>query len=109
MNKHVLVIGGAGYIGSHMVRALLEAGYLPVVFDNLSTGHKHAIPSEAIFVEGDLQDPVAVKQVFKKFHFSGVMHFAASSIVPESVANPLKYYRNNVAAFINLLDQLVLL
>jgi len=108
MQKLILVIGGAGYIGSAMVRTLLEAEYQPVVFDNLSTGHRHMVPSEAIFVEGDLQNPDDVEKAFKKYRFSGVMHFAASSIVPESVKNPLKYYRNNTAAFLNLLDQIVL-
>ncbi len=108
MKKNVLVIGGAGYIGSHMVRALIEANYQPVVFDNLSTGHRRAVPSEAIFVKGDLQSTDDVKSLFAQFSFVGVMHFSASSIVPESVQNPLKYYLNNVAAFLNLLQHLIL-
>lgn len=89
-----------------MVRVLRKAGYRPVVFDNLSTGRKDAVPEGVPLVVGDLQNPAQVKGVFKKFGFSAVLHFAASSIVPESVSNPLKYYRNNVAAFLVLLGQM---
>lgn len=90
-----------------MVRALLNTQYQPVVFDNLSTGHRHMVPEGIPFIEGDLQNPEDVEKVFEQFHFSGVTHFAASSIVPESVREPIKYYRNNVSAFLNLLEQMI--
>jgi len=106
MKKFILVIGGAGYIGSHMVRALLDADYQPVIFDNLSTGHRKMIPEEAVFIQGDLKNAADVASAFESFDFSAVLHFAASSIVAESVQEPLKYYRNNVAAFLNLLESM---
>ena len=89
-----------------MVRALLNTQYQPVVFDNLSTGHRPMVPEGIPFVEGDLQNPDDVRKVFQQFHFSAVTHFAVSSIVPESVREPLKYYRNNVSAFLNLLEHM---
>ncbi len=104
--QSVLVIGGAGYIGSHMVRTLLEANCRPVVFDNLSTGHRSSVPEKVPLEEGDLQNAEEVEGLFKKYSFDAVMHFAASSIVSESVRDPLKYYRNNTAAFLNLLEQM---
>lgn len=104
MKRIVLVAGGAGYIGSHMVRALLEAGYYPVVFDNLSTGHAEMIAGGAMFFRGDLRDREDVESVFRNFSFHAVMHFAASSVVPESVREPLRYYQNNTGAFLNLLE-----
>lgn len=100
------MIGGAGYIGSHMVRVLLDAQYQPVVFDNLSTGHRQLVPEGAVFVEGDLQSPADLASVLKDFQIKAAMHFAASSLVPESMKDPLKYYRNNVGAFLNLLEQM---
>jgi UDP-glucose 4-epimerase len=99
----ILVVGGAGYIGSHMVRELLEKGFDPIVFDNLSTGHTRAVPGERL-VTGDLADRAALDALFRAHDFAGVMHFASSIQVGESVTAPLKYYRNNVANTVNLLD-----
>lgn len=101
--KQILVAGGAGYIGSGMVRRLLEEKYKVVVLDNLSTGHRSLVPEEAVFVNGDLMSPLDCRNVFKKFKIEAVMHFAASALVGESVKNPIKYYENNVAACVNLL------
>lgn len=109
MNENILVIGGAGYIGSHMVRALLGEKHNPIVFDNLSTGHKEFVPEGAIFIQGDLRNIQDVNKALERYSVSvdAVMHFAASSIVPESMCNPLKYYENNVSACINLLKVMV--
>lgn len=98
----VLVVGGAGYIGSHMVRELQEKGYDPVVFDNLSTGHEWAV-AETELVRGDLSDRAALSAVFSHNQFEAVLHFASSIQVGESVAQPLKYYHNNVTNTLNLL------
>jgi UDP-glucose 4-epimerase len=100
----VLVLGGAGYIGSHMVKRLLEEGREVVIVDNLSTGHRQAIPAEATFYEVDVRDKAALTEVFDKEDIQAVVHFAASSIVPESVANPLKYFDNNTSAMVTLLE-----
>ena len=105
--KNVLVTGGAGYIGSHMVRTLLEAKYTPVVFDNLSTGHRHFVPKGVAFFKGDLRNREDVRRALKKYPIDTVMDFAASIVVPESVQNPLKYYENNVLSSINLLNGVV--
>ena len=91
----VLVTGGAGYIGSHMVWALLDAGEEVVVLDRLSTGFRWAVPSAARFYLGDVGDKHVLAQVFAENRIDAVMHFAASIIVPESVAHPLEYYDNN--------------
>lgn len=98
----VLVTGGAGYIGSHVVRQLGEAGHDIVVFDNLSTGYRWAVTAGELVV-GDLADEAAVDQLFAKHRFEAVLHFAANIVVPESVANPLKYYSNNTRNTLNLL------
>jgi UDP-glucose 4-epimerase len=98
----ILVIGGAGYIGSHMVRELLEKGYDPLVFDSLTTGHGWAVPAERL-VQGDLADPAVLERLFAEQRFAAVMHFASFIQVGESVTLPLKYYDNNVANTINLL------
>jgi len=100
--KKILVVGGAGYIGSHMVRELLDEGYDPLVFDNLSTGHDWAVP-EGRLVRGDLCDPSALERLFAENRFDAVLHFASFIQVGESVTAPLKYYRNNVANTLNLL------
>lgn len=102
MNKQVLVTGGAGYIGSHVVRQLGEAGYDIVVYDNLSTGSPESILYGKLIV-GDLADRDHLERVFANHEFSAVLHFAASISVPESVANPLKYYANNTSNTLNLL------
>ncbi|MDX5299388.1 MAG: UDP-glucose 4-epimerase GalE, partial [Gammaproteobacteria bacterium] len=98
----VLVTGGAGYIGSHVVRQLGEAGHDIIVFDNLSTGHRWAVTHGELVV-GDLADEQALEAVFSAHRFDAVLHFAANIVVPESVANPLKYYRNNTRNTLNLL------
>lgn len=94
---NVLVTGGAGYIGSHAVLALIEAGHQPVVIDNLVTGFRWAIADEAVFVEGDISDAALVGATLKNHAIDAIMHFAGSVVVPESVENPLKYYDNNTA------------
>ncbi|MCZ7658447.1 MAG: UDP-glucose 4-epimerase GalE [Xanthobacteraceae bacterium] len=91
----VLVTGGAGYIGSHMVLALLEAGERVVVLDNLSTGFDWAVPAEAELLVGETGDQALVARVLKQHRVEAVIHFAASVVVPDSVADPLGYYRNN--------------
>lgn len=93
----VLVTGGAGYIGSHMVLELLEAGEKVVVLDDLSTGRRDAVPAEATFVRGKVGDAPRVKALIERHGVEEVMHFAAAIVVPESHSNPLKYYLNNTA------------
>jgi len=92
----VLVLGGAGYIGSHTVYMLIEQGYEVVIVDNLSTGFEQLIHPKASFYNGDIKDKEFLRSVFSKENIVGAIHFAASSIVPESMQNPLKYYDNNV-------------
>src|SRR5688572_945627 len=94
----VLVTGGAGYIGSHAVLALLDADYPVVVIDNLVTGFRWAVDSRARFVEGSIDDEPLLRRTLKEHGIGAIMHFAGSIIVPESVENPLKYYKNNTAA-----------
>lgn len=103
--KRILVVGGAGYIGSHMVLALEAAGYAVTTLDNLSTGHRDAVLA-GDFVEGDLADRDTLARVFAGDAYDGVMHFAASSLVGESMQRPDKYYRNNVSGTQNLLDSM---
>ncbi|MEM8726257.1 MAG: UDP-glucose 4-epimerase GalE [Pseudomonadota bacterium] len=91
----VLVTGGAGYIGSHAVLALVDAGWPVVVIDNLSTGFRFAVPEEVPLYEGDIEDAALLGRIFAEHNCSAIMHFAGSIIVPESVENPLKYYHNN--------------
>lgn len=100
----ILVLGGAGYIGSHAVDQLITKGYEVVVIDNLLTGHRQAIHSQAKFYEGDVRDKPFVQEVFKKETIEGVIHFAASSLVGESVEKPLKYFNNNVYGMQVLLE-----
>jgi UDP-glucose 4-epimerase len=100
----ILVTGGAGYIGGHMAGMLVEAGYKVVVFDNLSTGVKPWVVRGAEFVKGDLLNMADCRKVFKTYSVSAVMHFAAKIVVPESVAEPVLYYRNNTGGTLNLLD-----
>ena len=98
----VLVTGGAGYIGSHCCRALTAAGYQPVVFDNFSTGHRRFVTGP--LVTGDLADKAALARAFAEHEIVAVMHFAASSLVGESVVDPQKYYVNNLAGTLSLLE-----
>jgi UDP-glucose 4-epimerase len=105
---NVLVTGGAGYIGSHAVLALLDAGYQVVVIDNLSTGFRWAVDERASFVEGRIEDEALVQGLLHRHAVGAIMHFAGSIIVPESVENPLKYYRNNTAATRTLLESAVI-
>jgi UDP-glucose 4-epimerase len=100
---NVLVAGGAGYIGSHAVKQLLEAGHRVAVVDNLSRGHARAVDRRAVFHQIDLRDPRALAEVLAKHSVECVMHFAALAYVGESVADPLAYYDNNVAGTIGLL------
>jgi UDP-glucose 4-epimerase len=91
----VLVTGGAGYIGSHAVLALLDAGWPVAVIDNLTTGFRFAVPGGVSFYEGDIEDAGLLARIFAEQGTRAVMHFAGSIVVPESVENPLKYYHNN--------------
>ncbi len=99
---NILVTGGAGYIGSHTCKQLSLSGYSPVVFDNLSTGHKGFI-QWGEFVRGDIQEVDDIRRVFEQFDIAAVIHFAASAYVGESVEKPLEYYNNNLRGSINLL------
>ncbi len=108
----ILVTGGAGYIGSHCVMALLEKGYEVVVFDNLSTGHIETVErlkqyGKVEFVQGDLLNKQDLDKVFEKHQIDAVIHFAAVALVGESVENPQKYYVNNVCGTINLLGKML--
>lgn len=100
---NVLVLGGAGYIGSVCAEYLLEAGHSVAVVDNLSRGHREAIPEKAACFLGDIGDERFMNEVFSSFHADAVMHLCALSLVGESVINPSLYYQNNVAAGISLL------
>jgi UDP-glucose 4-epimerase len=102
----ILVVGGAGYIGSHMVRALLEGGYEVVVLDNLSTGYRRLLTG-GTFVQGSLGDRDLLDGLFQENPVDAVMHFAAFSLVGESVQAPLKYYRNNIAETVSLIEAMV--
>lgn len=102
-NKNVLVIGGAGYIGSHTVIALNEAGYNPIVYDNLSTGHKDAVFTDN-FIQGELSNKELIKETLIENEIDSVIHFAALIEAGQSVRYPLLYYRNNVASTISLLE-----
>jgi UDP-glucose 4-epimerase len=99
----VLIVGGAGYIGSHMVQMLAERGHEPVVFDNFSTGHRDAVRGGTL-IEGDLGEPAALERAFGAHQFDAVMHFASFIAVGESVRDPASYYRNNLTNTLSLLD-----
>lgn len=101
--KKILVTGGAGYIGSHMVRMLNERGYAVVTFDDLSAGFRDAVLGGE-FVQGSLHDKTALRALFGSHQFDAVMHFAGSIAVGESVRDPAKYYHNNLVCTLNLLD-----
>lgn len=103
-NMRVLATGGAGYVGSHAVQRLLGAGHEVVVFDNLSTGFKEAVPSEAVFCQGDVLSSKDLRGVFETYRPSAVVHFAAKLNVKESLEQPLEYYQTNVAGLLNVLQ-----
>jgi len=102
----VLVVGGAGYIGSHITKMLLEEGHKAIILDNLSTGHKQLILGGE-FVLGDLGDVSLLDRIFQQYRIDAVMHFAAFSLVGESVVAPMKYYENNVVATSVLLAAMI--
>lgn len=102
----ILIIGGAGYIGSHTAKALAATGEQPIVFDNLSSGHRSAL-RWGTFVEGDLADPEAIAAVLRQHRVRAVIQFAALIQVGESVRDPRKYFRGNVVNTLNLLDAMV--
>jgi len=103
----ILVTGGAGYIGSHAVLALLDAGWPVVVVDNLVTGFRWAVPDAAAFVQADIAQVETMTAVIAEHQVGAIMHFAGSVVVPESVADPLKYYRNNTVASRALIEAAV--
>jgi UDP-glucose 4-epimerase len=100
----ILVTGGAGYIGSHVVQLLVERGYSVVVFDNLTAGHRRAVHPDATLIEGDLMRPDDLRVMFETHTFDGVMHFASHIQVGESMKKPFKYLRDNIGGMINLLE-----
>jgi UDP-glucose 4-epimerase len=100
----VLVTGGAGYIGSHAVLALLEAGHRVTVIDDLSTGFRNAVAPDAHFCQGTVADQALVSRLISERGIGAIMHFAGSIVVPESIANPLKYYRNNTVNAAGLIE-----
>ena len=106
MTNKILITGGAGYIGSHVVKLLGGKGYDLLTYDNLSTGNRDAVLS-GDFVLGDLADRALLDRTIAAFKPHAVIHFAASIIVPESVRDPLKYYRNNTVNALNLIEACV--
>src|SRR4029077_8936690 len=100
----IFVVGGAGYIGSICVELLLDEGHDVIVFDNLTEGHGRAVDERAAFIGGDLSRREEISRALKETKPEAVMHFAAHALVGESMQNPSKYFRNNVAGGINLLD-----
>ena len=100
---NVLVVGGAGYIGSHAVRKLTDAGHHVLVYDNLSRGHREAVP-DGLLIEGELTDTATLTRVLTEHGIEAVMHFAAFALVNESVNDPSLYYQNNVVATLSLLE-----
>jgi len=101
----VLVTGGAGYIGSHVVGLLIKSGHEVVVYDNLVNGNRQAVHEDATLVVGDLHDIDTLKQTFDNHDFDGIMHFASQILVGESMQKPFKYFRDNMYTIINLLEQ----
>lgn len=100
----IAVLGGAGYIGSHTVKQLLAAGEDVIVLDNLITGHRKAVDRRARFYQGDIRDFKFLSSVFSQEKVDGIVHFAAFSVVPESMKNPLKYFDNNTCGMVTLLE-----
>jgi UDP-glucose-4-epimerase GalE len=105
-NKFVLVTGGAGYVGSNICKILNDKGFTPVVFDNLSTGHKQFVKWGPL-VEGDILNTVDLETAFQKFSITSVIHCAAKAYVNESISDPIKYYRENINGSVNLLDTFI--
>lgn len=105
----ILLCGGAGYIGSHVAHVLLQRGMEIVVVDNLQTGHRQALPqsSNLTFVKGDIRDPSVLDAIFSKHFIEAVLHFAASSLVGESMLHPLNYFNNNVGGMQVLLESML--
>lgn len=103
----ILVVGGAGYIGSHTIKELINHGYPVVVFDNLFYGHKEAVHAKAQFIQGDLSNKRELKNIFAQYPILGVIHFAAYTYVGESVQHPQKYYQNNIIGTLNLLETML--
>lgn len=101
--RFILVVGGAGYIGSHMVLALQDAGYTPIILDNLGKG-RHNVIAGAKLIVGDMADKALLNDLFAAYSFAGVMHFASFIEVAESIQFPAKYYHNNVLATLHLLE-----
>jgi UDP-glucose 4-epimerase len=99
----ILLTGGAGYIGTHVVKELLHQGHKPIIFDNLQTGHRKAVKN-ALFIEGGLSDQKKLAEAFQDNSIDAVMHFAADCLVGESVQNPVKYFNNNVKNSLKLLE-----
>ena len=104
MGLKVLITGGAGYIGATAVRLLLKHGHEVTALDNLSQGHRQAVPEKARLVIADLADRETLSSLFQESKFDAVMHFAASALVGESMQRPEKYFRNNVVSSLNLLE-----
>ena len=103
-SNHILVTGGAGYIGSHMTLGLLAAGERPLVVDNLSTGLRAAVPAAVPFFQGDCGDADFVGRILDRYPVDAIIHFAASIVVPDSVVHPLAYYKNNTVNARALID-----
>lgn len=101
--QNILVCGGAGYIGSHVVKKLQEAGFNPIVFDNLTTGHRESLSDNIQFYQGDVRSEADLSKVFTENNISAVMHFCAKSLVGESMEKPALYFDNNVVGGLNLL------
>ena len=102
-SQTVLVTGGCGYIGSHVARQLTDAGHKAIILDNLSTGFRDLLVRNELLVEGNCDDKDLVTKIIRDHHITTVMHFAASTVVPDSVARPIKYYENNVGASLALI------
>jgi UDP-glucose 4-epimerase len=107
MANNILVVGGAGYIGAHMVKCLIEAGSNVIVFDSLITGFRDSVTDGAIFINGDINDRKALDSLFAQYEIDAVMHFASFIQVGESVIKPKKYYRNNLTSTLVLLDAML--
>jgi UDP-glucose 4-epimerase len=107
MTRHIIITGGAGYIGSHAVLAFQAAGWTPVVIDNLVTGIRANVAADIPFVQEDIANRAAVRAMLEQYKPQAIVHFAGSVVVPESVSNPLKYYHNNTAASLALLQEAV--